>query len=192
MKVDVELACGVELVPFRRRLGVERCDPRLADVVPEEGRSPLMSARKRGCFSTLQPPALNPRSAITNFGGWNLPLPLLSAAHTRASPKPTLPARPSPVMSARNRGLRWTSQRADSGPTATDGMQHPPRAPGIPNWSGAGCSHTNCTQALPPSRKPTGHSTSFLSSELATDSIRPVTSANSVRTTCWTWLGSHQ
>ena len=25
-------------------------------------------------------------------------------------------------------------------------MQQPPRAPGTPNWSGAGCSHASCTQ----------------------------------------------
>ena len=36
-----------------------------------------MSARKRGCFSTRQPPASKPKSASTNCGGWNVPSPLL-------------------------------------------------------------------------------------------------------------------
>ncbi len=45
-----------------------------------------MSARKRGCFSTRQPPASKPKSASTNCGAWNVPSPLLSAVHTPASP----------------------------------------------------------------------------------------------------------
>ena len=79
-------------------------------------------------------------------------------------------------------GIALDDQRADSGPTATDGMQHPPRAPGTPNWSGAGCSHVSCTQDSPPSsetHRPLESDpakTSLPSSELASDSIRPVTS----------------
>ncbi len=41
MEVDVDLACGVELVPVRRGLGIERCDRRLADVVAEEALRPI-------------------------------------------------------------------------------------------------------------------------------------------------------
>ncbi len=85
----------------RRHRRSRRCRPR---------PSPVMSARKRGCLSTRQPPASKPKSASTNCGAWKVPSPLLSAVHTPASPKPTMSALPSPVMSARKRGCLSTRQ----------------------------------------------------------------------------------
>ncbi len=66
--------------------------------------SPVMSARKRGCLSTRQP-CSKPSSASTNCGSAKSPPPLLRAVHAPASPKPTMSALPSPVMSARKRGM---------------------------------------------------------------------------------------
>jgi hypothetical protein len=53
--------------------------------------------------------------------------------------------------------------------------------PGTPNWSAGGCGHTNWSHEKPPSsdahtlldKEPAN--TSFPSSELASESIRPVT-----------------
>src|SRR5829696_3612046 len=73
-------------------------------------RSPVRSARNRGCRSTRHPPAENPKSSTTRCGAPKLPSPLFSETHTPPSPNPTMSAHPSPVRSARKRGCRSTRQ----------------------------------------------------------------------------------